>query len=93
MGDQVVALEDKADGVVPVVVPIGILVVTGGDTVDDQIAFCVSVQSTDDVEHGGLAGTALAQNGNELVFPEIDADSLKGILPQISGNIGFDNIF
>ena len=49
MRDQVVGLEDKADRVIAVGVPVAVLVVFGRDAVDDQIAFIVAVQTADDV--------------------------------------------
>ena len=49
VGDQVVALEYEADGVVPVGVPIPILKVFGGFAPDEQISGGVVVQTADDV--------------------------------------------
>ena len=69
VGDQVVALEHKADGVVAVGVPVPVLVLLGGDAVDDQVAGIVAVQAADDVEEGGFAGAAGAQDGDELIVP------------------------
>ena len=91
--DQVVALEHEADGIVAVVIPIRLLVFFCGNPIDDNIAAGVAVQTTDDVEHGGLAGTALSENGDKLVFPERNADSLQGVLRHIAGDIGFYDIF
>ena len=93
VGDEVVALKDKADGVVAVVVPVGVLVVLGGPPVDDQVAAVVPVQAADDVQQGGFAGAALAQDGDELMFPEGNADPLQGGLAQLPGDVGFDNVF
>ena len=93
MGDEVVALTDTADGVVAVVVPVGVLVVLGGHPVDDQVAAVVPVQAADDVQQGGLAGATLAQDGDELMFPEGNADPLQGGLAQLPGDVGFDNVF
>ena len=47
MRDQVIGLEDKTDRVVAVGVPVAILVVSGGDVIDYQITFIISVQSAD----------------------------------------------
>ena len=56
VGDQVVALEDEADGVVAVGIPVPVRVLLGGDAVDDEIAAVIAVQASDDVQKGGLAG-------------------------------------
>ena len=56
VGDQVVALEDEADGVVAVGIPVPVRVLLGGDAVDDEIAAVIAVQTADDVQQGGLAG-------------------------------------
>ena len=58
VGDQVVALEHKADGVVSVGIPVPVGVLLGGNAVDDQVAAVIPVQTADDVQQGGLAGTA-----------------------------------
>ena len=55
MGNQVVALEDKTDGVVTVRIPVTVSIFLCGDTVDDQIAAVITVQTADDVEQRGLA--------------------------------------
>ena len=50
VGDEVVALEDKADAVVAVGVPIPILEVLGGFSVDEQVTVGVAIQTANDVE-------------------------------------------
>ena len=50
VGDQIVALEHEADGIVAVVVPVGVGVVLGGNAVDHQVAFVIPVQTAHDVE-------------------------------------------
>ena len=57
MRDEVVALEDEADVVVAVRIPIGARVVFGGRAVDDELAGIGMVKTTQHVEQGGLAGT------------------------------------
>ena len=49
MRNQVVALKYEADGVVPVGVPVTVLVFFCGNTVDNQVAGIVAVQSADDI--------------------------------------------
>ena len=49
--DQVVGLENEANAVVAVGVPIARLVVLRRDSVDDQVAALEAVQAANDVEH------------------------------------------
>ena len=85
VGDEVVALEHKADGVVAVGVPVAVGVLFGGDAVDDQTA--------DDVQQGGLAGAAGAKDGDELAVAEAQADLVKGCLDQVAGLVLLVDLF
>ena len=55
-------------------VPVAVGVFFGGNTVDNQITAVVAVQAADDVQQGGLAGTAGAENGNKFIVPQVQAD-------------------
>ena len=52
--DQVVGLEDEADAVVSVRVPVARLVILRGDAVDHEVAALEAVEAADDVEHRRL---------------------------------------
>ena len=93
VGDQVIILEYKADGMVPIGVPIPIFKLFGGFTVDDQITGGIPIQATDDVEHGGFTASGLTQNGNELTFPEIQIYALEGMDRFFPGKIVLFDIF
>ena len=71
VGDQVVGLENKADGMIAVGVPVAVLVFFGRDAVDDQISGVVAVQSSDNVQESGLSRSARAQDRDEFVVPEV----------------------
>ena len=77
MGDQVVALEHKADGVVAVGVPIAVGVLFGGDPVDDKVTAVVPIQAADDVQQGGLTGAGGAQDGDEFAVAQVQADIIQ----------------
>lgn len=49
MGDQIVALKNKAYGVIPVGVPVPVRVFFCGDAIDDQITAVVVVKAADDI--------------------------------------------
>ena len=77
MGDQIVALEHKAYGVVAIAVPIPVLVVLGGTAIDDQITVGVLIQTADNIQHGGLAAAGRAQNGHKFTLAELQIHVLQ----------------
>ena len=79
VGDQVIALEHETNGVVAVGVPVAVGVFFGGDA--------------DDVQQGGLAGTAGAENGNKFIVPQVQADVIQCFLDQIAGLVFFFDVF
>ena len=87
VGDQVVALEDEADGVVAVGIPVPVGIVLGRNAVDDEIAAVIAVQTADDVQKRGLTGAGGAQDGYEFVVPEGQAHPVQGHLDKIAGLI------
>ena len=93
VGDEVVALEHEADGVVAVGVPVAVGVLFGGDAVDDKVAAVVAVEAADDIQKSGLARAGRAQNGDELVVAEVEADTVEGVLDQLPGLILFADLF
>ena len=70
MGDKVVALKDKAYRVVAVSVPISVLVILGGNAVDNKVTRGIMVKSADDVEQRSLAAARMSEYRNELVLTE-----------------------
>ncbi|MNN88872.1 hypothetical protein D3C81_2066100 [compost metagenome] len=70
MGDQVIALEDKAHAIIAVSIPIAVLEGLGGGAVDDQIAAVILVQTADQIQTGGFAGAAGSQDGNKFILAE-----------------------
>ena len=89
--DQVVGLEDEADTVVAVGIPVAGLVVLRRDPIDDEVATLEAIQAADDVEHRGLARTGLAQDGHELVVAEGNRDLVECDLHQVGGLICLDD--
>ena len=70
---KVIALEYETDGVVPVGVPVGILVLLGTDAVDEQITAGILVKTAQNVEHGGLAAARRPQHRDEFALTESEA--------------------
>jgi hypothetical protein len=87
MGDQVIALEDKADAVVSVNVPVAIGVFLGASGCDKQITRGIFVKTADDVKQGGLAASGRAENGNELLLTEGEIDSFECLYGFGSGDV------
>ena len=92
VGNQVVALEHKTDGVVAVGIPVPVRIFFRGDAVNHQIAAVIPIQTADHVQQRGLAGAAGAQNRHELIVPEVQAHTGQCRLNQFAGHIGFFDV-
>ena len=77
MGDQVIALEDKANAMVTVNVPISVLKGARASSADGKIARRIVIQSSDDVQQRGLSASGGAEDRNELVLTEAKRHSAK----------------
>ena len=93
VGNQIVALEYEADGMVSVGIPIPILIFPGGNPVDDQLSAVIAVKSADDIQQCGFSGAAGAENGDEFIIPEIQADAVQRRLNQRPGFVLLENLF
>lgn len=85
MWDQIVALEHESHGVISVRVPISVPVLLRGAAVYYEIAAVVPVKTADDIQHGGLAGSALPEDRNKLVLAEAEAYAVQRPLSQLAG--------
>ena len=83
--DEVVALEDEADGVVAVGVPVAVAVLFGGGAVDHQITGIVAIQTANDVEQRGLAGPGGTEDSHELVVAQVQRDAVQRLLYEVAG--------
>ena len=92
MGNQIIALENKADGVVSVSVPIRVLEIFCGSSADDQIAARILVKSADDIQQGCFSASGGAENGNEFTLSERNGNAAKCGYLHIAGRIIFTNI-
>ena len=81
--DEVVALEDEANAVVSVGVPVLVGVVLGGDAVHDDVAGVGVVKAAEDVEEGGLARARRAQHRHELALAKRDGDPVQRLLDEV----------
>ena len=77
--NQVIALENKADTVVSVYVPVAVTVKLCADTIDNKITGGVSVKTANNVKHGGLTASGRAENGNEFSVTKNDINATKSI--------------
>ena len=92
MGNQIVALEHEAHRVVPVGVPVSCAVFFCGNTVDDQLAAVIPVQTADHVEQRCFAGAAGTQDRHEFIVPQAQTDSVQRLLNQGPGFILFFDV-
>ena len=93
MGDKIIALENKAYRVISVGIPVAVLEKLRGFTVDDKIAVCVAVKSTDDVEHRRFSAARRSENRYKLVFAEAETHTVKCGNRRIARLICLDDIF
>ena len=92
VGDQVIGLKDKADGVVAIGVPVGVRELSGGASVDDQVSRAEAVQAADDVQQRGLAAAGVAQDRDKLALAEFKIDSLERVNFGIGDHIVFFDV-
>ena len=90
--DQVVVLENKADGAVAVGVPVTLLEVLCFTPFDDDFAPVGMVQPANDVQAGGLARPAGAEDRYEFFLPERYIDIVQSYCFDSSRTIGFGYI-
>ena len=84
VGNKVITLKHKTDGMVAVRVPIPVLVFFGGDTINDQISPVIAVQAADNIQKCGLSGAGGTQNGNKFIIPQIDRNIIQRLLDQFA---------
>ena len=92
-GMRLVALKDKADGVVAVRVPIAVVVLLCGAAVDNEVAGGVAVQAADDVQQGGLTRAGGAQDGDEFAVAQVQADIIQRGLYKVTGFVFLADLF
>ena len=92
MSDQVVILKHKTDGMIAIGIPVLVLIHLCGNPVYHQITAVIAVQTADDIQQGGLAGSAGSQDRYKLIVPQAEADTVQRFLHQFSCSILFCNI-
>ena len=70
MGNQIIALKNKANRVVAVRIPIAASISGGRHTVDHQLPAVTMIQSAYNIEQSCFPGTAGSQDRNEFIFPK-----------------------
>ena len=55
MRDQIIALKNKTDSMVPVRIPVPVFILFSRNTVNDQISAVIPVQTSDNVQKCGLS--------------------------------------
>ena len=87
MGDQIIALKNKADGVIAIGIPVAIPVFLRGNSVDDQIAAVIAVQAADNVQQRRFARPARPQHGDEFIVPQVQVHIIQRPLHEVAGLI------
>ena len=87
--DQVIALEDKADRMIPIGIPVAVTVAAGGNPADGHLARIIAVQAADNIEQGCLARSAGAENRDKLILPKGQRDTVQCLLHKTSRPVFF----
>ena len=93
VGDQVIALENEADRVVAVGVPVAVGKFLGGATVDYQISARVAVKTADNVEHRGFATARRTEDRHEFVRAEAQAYTAERVDRRVARYVLLGNLF
>ena len=85
--DQVIALEDKTDRMIPEGIPVIFRKIAGGFATDDQITLGIVIQPADDIQQGGLSAAGGAEDGGKLAFAEFQVDTAEGFHTGVPGGV------
>ena len=93
VGDEIIALEHKPDGMVSIGIPVSVFILLGGDGIDDEVSAVIAVQPSDDVKERGLSGSTGTQDGHELIISQVQAHSVQSSLNEVSCLILLTDVF
>ena len=93
MRDQVIALEDEADRMVAVGIPVAVFVILGRAAIDHKVAFGVLVETTNDVEHRGFTAAGGTEDRDKFVFPKLQIDPLEGMDGSVASGVVLFDLF
>ena len=93
MGNQIIALEHEADGVVAIGIPIAVAEFLGGAAGNQKIAAGILIQPADNVQQRGFPAAGRAQNRCELAGTKPQINPPQGLHPAVSRLIILDNLF
>lgn len=93
MRDQIVTLKYKSDGMISIRIPVPVLIISGGNLIDDQISAVILIQPSDNIQKCRLSRTTGTKNRNKFTIAQIQADIIQRLLYQISGSVFFAYIF
>ena len=72
---------------VPVGVPVPVLKIPGGFSVNHQVALRILIQAADDIQHGCFPAARRAEDGDEFVLPKLKVDPLERVDDTAAGGI------
>ena len=93
MRDQVIRLENETDRMVTVCIPVSVLVILGGSSINDQITGGVLVKTADNVQHGRLTASGLTEDRNKFTVTEAETDALQCFHRIAACRIDLHNVF
>ena len=91
-GEQVVLLEDEADGALAEIVALGVGHVGEVASIDGDAAGGGRGEAAEDVEEGRLAGAGGADDGEELAAGDIHGDAVERIHVDFADGVGLEEV-
>jgi hypothetical protein len=77
--DKVIALEDEANAMVAVYVPVAVRIGLRASTVYYEVARGVMVKTADYIEQCGFSASGRSEYGNKFVLAERDVNAAQGM--------------
>ena len=90
--NQVVTLENETNRMISVGIPVPVCVFLCRNTVDNQIAAVIPVQSANDIQQSRLTAAAGTQNCHKFIVAQVQADTVQRCLNQLTGNVLLSDI-
>ena len=90
--NQVIALENKTHGMVPVGIPVPLRKLLCGLSADDQIPGSIPVQAADDIQQRGLAAAGRPQDRGKFTLAKDQINTPERFNLRVSGGIVLDDI-
>ena len=90
--NQIIALENKTDGMVPVGIPVPLRKLLRGLSADDQVPGGITVQAADNIQQRGFSAAGRAQDRGKLTLAENQVNAPERFNLRVPGGVILDYI-